>query len=212
MAAVQKLCHNALWLDHGDTRKIGSAAQVVEAYTDSVRDAARSGDFGGRLTGDNQVTLLSYEVTEANGRSHPPPGPREDVVIHVRVDSRNRIAKPAYAVIVYNEFGVLMTGINTVHLGITPPELPIGESTIRVRINRTNFMSGHYTASFWVLNPAGHVYAASEHGITFEISQVPIYGTTYVDHRWGVVYCDFEFSATPTVDRESRDRERTLMR
>jgi hypothetical protein len=63
-----------------------------------------------------------------------------------------------------------------------------------------------------VLNPAGHVYAASEHGITFEISQVPIYGTTYVDHRWGVVYSDFEFSATPAVDPESRDRERTLIR
>jgi hypothetical protein len=95
----------------------------------------------------------------------------------------------------FNERGVLMTHVNTVALGVTQPELPTGESTIRVRINRTNFLPGHYTASFWVMNPQGHIYTMSENGITFEIAQVPIYGTYYVDASWGAVYSDIEFSA-----------------
>ena len=149
------------------------------------------------------MTLLSYEVPDADGRSNPPPGTQEDVLIHVRVDARNRIAKPAYGISVVNERGVLMTCVNTQNLGVTQPELPKGESTICVRINRTNFLPGYYTASFWVMSPQCHIYAMSENGITFEIAQVAVYRSTCpVDNRWdclGSVYCDIEFSALPAM-------------
>src|SRR5207237_4830841 len=111
MAAVQQLCHNALWLDHGGARKIGSTAQVVRAYVGSVRDAAGSGELStGRLTGDGQVKLLSYEVTDAYGRSNPPPGTKEDVLIHVRIEARNRIAKPGYGIAIAKDSGVSRAG------------------------------------------------------------------------------------------------------
>jgi hypothetical protein len=149
------------------------------------------------------VILLSYEVTDADGRSNPPPGTKEDVLIHVRVDARNRIAKPAYGISVVNEYGVLMTCVNTENLGVTQPELPKGESTICVRINRTNFLPGHYTADFWVMSPQCHIYAMSENGIAFEIGQVPVYrGVRPADNRWdflGSVYCDIEFSMLPAT-------------
>jgi lipopolysaccharide transport system ATP-binding protein len=200
MAAVQQLCHHALWLDQGGTRKIGSADQVVQAYASSVRDAERSGDFSrGRLTGDGQVTLLSYEVTDGYGRRNPPPSTKEDVLVHVRVHAKNGIVRPAYGIEIWNERGVMMTSVNTVELGVTQPELPKGESTICVRINRTSFLPGYYTANFWVMNYQAHIYAMSENGITFEIAQGPIYGTCHVDHRWGVVYTDLEFTATPAT-------------
>ena len=170
----------------------------------SVRAVARSGELSSsRLTGDGQVTLLSYEVPDADGRSNPPPGTQEDVLIHVRVDARNRIAKPAYGISVVNERGVLITSVNTENLGVTQPELPKGESTICVRINRTNFLPGYYTASFWVMSPQCHIYAMLENGITFEIAQVAVYRSTCpVDNRWdclGSVYCDIEFSALPAM-------------
>ena len=201
MAAVQQLCHNALWLDHGGARKIGSTAQVVQAYTGSVR-AAASGELStGRVTGDGQVKLLSYEVTDAHGCSNPPPGTKEDVLINVRIEARNRIAKPAYGISIVNERGVLMTSLNTVELGVTQPELPKGESIVCVRINRTNFLPGYYTASFWVMNPQTHIYAMSENAIIFEIAQAPIYGTCDVNYEWGCVYSDIEFSVEPPLDK-----------
>jgi hypothetical protein len=200
MAAVQQLCHHALWLYYGRPRNVGPASQVVRAYGGSVRDAEQTGDFSkGQLTGDGQVTLLSYEVTDANGRSNPPPGTKEDVLIYVRIDARNRIARPAYGISITNERGVLMTCINTVELGVAQPELPAGESTICVRINRTNFLPGYYSASFWVMNPQTHIYAMSENAIIFEIAQAPVYGTCHIDHRWGAVYSDIEFTAMPAT-------------
>jgi lipopolysaccharide transport system ATP-binding protein len=196
MAAIQQLCHHALWLDHGGLRRIGPTAQVVQAYTSSVREPARSGDLSSsHLTGDGQVALLSYEVTDANGRSNPAPSTKQDILIHVRVDARSSIAKPAYGISIVNELGVLMTCVNTAELGITQPELPKGKSTICVRIKRTNLMPGNYTASFWVMSSQCDIYAMSENGITFEIAQVPVYGSSVIGHHQGVVFSDIEFSA-----------------
>jgi ABC-type polysaccharide/polyol phosphate transport system ATPase subunit len=41
--SVIRLCQRAIWLDHGRLRKAGEPAEVVEAYTESVR-AARTAD------------------------------------------------------------------------------------------------------------------------------------------------------------------------
>jgi lipopolysaccharide transport system ATP-binding protein len=200
MAAIQQLCGQAMWLDHGNLRDVGSVTHVVNAYANNIRVDARNGDLStSRLTGDGQVMLLSYRVTDENGRSTPPPGTRQDVLIHVRVRARNRILKPAYGISIVNERGILMTCINTVELGATLPELPEGESTICVRIKETNFLPGIYDASFWVMNPQTHIYAMSENGIHFEVAQAPIYGTCHVDHRWGLVYSDILFTAAPAV-------------
>jgi len=109
-----------------------------------------------------------------------------------------------------------MTCVNTQNLGVTQPELPKGESTICVRINRTNFLPGHYTASFCVMSPQCHIYAMSENGITFEIAEVSVYrGLHDVGNRWhywGSVYCDVEFSALPAVQRAAvrTEEERAL--
>lgn len=39
LKSLAKLCKRALWLDHGCIRHIGPAADVIAAYTDSVREA-----------------------------------------------------------------------------------------------------------------------------------------------------------------------------
>src|SRR5262249_37796930 len=53
MTAIQQLCRNALWLDNGGKREIGPAVRVVQAYSGSVQNAARSGDLSaGRFIGD----------------------------------------------------------------------------------------------------------------------------------------------------------------
>ena len=92
-----------------------------------------------------------------------------------------------------------MTSINTVELGISLPALLAGNATMDVRIRRTVFLPGTYTASFWVMNPQGHIHAMAENSIAFEIAQTALYGTSQVDQRWGCVYSDVEFSVAPTA-------------
>jgi ABC-type polysaccharide/polyol phosphate transport system ATPase subunit len=39
LSSIAKLCQRAVWMDHGRIRQMGEPAAVVEAYTQSVRDA-----------------------------------------------------------------------------------------------------------------------------------------------------------------------------
>ena len=39
LTAIAKLCDNGIWMDHGQIRKIGPIAEVIAAYTQSVRGA-----------------------------------------------------------------------------------------------------------------------------------------------------------------------------
>jgi lipopolysaccharide transport system ATP-binding protein len=197
MAAVQELCGRGVWIHEGRIKRDGRVDEVVREYMRSVPAGVGMGTFAGsRVTGDGQVELLSYRVTNVGGETQPPPGTLEDLNIVVTVRAHRPIAQPACGIAIYNEFGVLMTSLNTVERGVTLPAFPAGETRLGVRIRKTSFLPGAYTASFWVMTPQGHIFAMAENAVAFEIGRVPLYGTSDVDHRWGCVYSDIEFTAT----------------
>jgi hypothetical protein len=200
MVAIQQLCRHGLWLQNGKIRKTGPINEVVEAYTACVHDKVQSGGFSrSAVKGDGQVELVSYSVTNPNSESDLPPATKDDILFRIDLRVKEEIRQSACGVSIFNEFGVLMTSINTVELGTPLPQLPAGNTTVCVRIRKTAFLPGLYTASFWVMNPQGHIYAMAENSIAFELAQTALYGTSQVDHRWGCVYSDVEFSVAPTA-------------
>ena len=197
MTAIRELCVKSLWLQDGKVRKAGLINEIVYAYLRDVRASASTGVFSASQTkSDGRVELLSYRVTNAAGEDNPPPGTKEDVVIHVKLKINRKIAQAAYGISIINQFGVLMTCINTVEQGLVPAPLQAGEATISIKIKNIVFLPGIYTASVWVMNPQCHIYAMAENSIVFEIAQAPIYGTSHVDHRWGCVFSDIRFTVS----------------
>jgi lipopolysaccharide transport system ATP-binding protein len=198
MAAVKQLCRTGILMSAGRVAEMGSIADVAKTYALGLRTDSSAGDFGsGAMKGDGTVELLSYTVGNAAGEVNPPPGTLEDVYIRVRVRSKQPIAQPAYGIAIQNEFGVMMISLNSAEQGAILPPMPAGESTVTVKISRITYIPGTYTASFWVMSQQEHIYAMSDYTIAFEISQAPIYGTRAVDHRWGCVYSDVNFSFAP---------------
>jgi lipopolysaccharide transport system ATP-binding protein len=199
MMAIRQLCHRCLWLDGGRIRSTGRSTDVVAEYMTELNEAA-IGSFDPRgVRGDGRVELLGYRVENQDGNPERLPRTNEDVVIHVRMRVREPILQPACGVSVFNEQGVLMTSINTVEQGVILPPLPAGDFEQRVVLKRVSFLPGAYTASFWVMNPQGHIYALGENAIRFELAQSPLYGNCQIDHRWGCVYTDVEFAAQAGV-------------
>jgi lipopolysaccharide transport system ATP-binding protein len=200
MVAVKQLCQKGIWLSGGRVRLIGPINEVAQAYAVSVQKEARMEGFSSSLVkSDGRVELVAYRVTNAAGKTTPPPGTKEDVLIHVTLRVRKAVKQPACGVSIYNDGGVLMTCINTVEQGTVLSPMSEGELTVCVRLNRVAFLPGTYTASFWVMNPQGHIHVLTENSIVFEIAQVPLYGTCHVDHRWGCVYSDVRFSFEPVA-------------
>jgi hypothetical protein len=150
------------------------------------------------MKGDGSVRLISYQV--ANGSSGSLlPQTKQDLVIHVTFEVVRPLKQPAYGVSITNQYGVVLTCINTVEQGKTLPLLPAGQFTVTVRIKDISYLPGRYTASFWVMNPQCHKYGMSENGIVFDIDQSSIYGTSQIDHSFGCVYSDIDF-ATAAAD------------
>lgn len=192
--AIKQLCSAGVWLENGRIAQFGLINEVVQAYVRRVETDASADNFSSSaVTGDRQVELVSYRVTNSAGEIRPLPVTREDLLIHVMVRVKTTIRQPACGVSIYNEFGVLMTSINTVEQGTVLPPLPTGDGTISIRISQVSFLPGTYTASFWIMNPHGHIHVMTENSIVFEIGQTPLYGTCTVDHRWGCVYSDVKF-------------------
>ena len=195
IVALKQLCQEGVWIRNGCIRQIGLINDVAQAYMSDVSAVARTGGlFVDRGKGDGRVFLVSYRVTDAGGKESPPPGTREDLLIFIKLRVRETIGQPAFGISINNESGTLMTSINTVEQGSLQPPLPAGEGIVCVRINNVSFLPGNYTASFWVMNPQGHIYVMSENAISFEIAQVPLYGTRHLDYRWGCVYSDIHFT------------------
>jgi lipopolysaccharide transport system ATP-binding protein len=197
LVAVRQLCTTGLWIDAGRLQQSGPVTDVVAAY---AREHARlaQGTFAPEtMRGDGRVELLDYRVTDGSGRTDRLPTTNEDVVITARARVRAPVRHPACGVNVFNEFGVLMTCINTVEQGVALEPLPGGEVELAVRLHKVPYTPGRYTASLWVMSPQGHMYVMAENAIAFEIGQGLLYGTNEVDYRYGCVYTKVGFSLTP---------------
>ena len=174
-------------------KQVGRIKDVSQGYAMNAQTNAHTGDFArSSMKGDGRVELISYRVTNAEGKALPLPVTKEDLLIQILLRARESIDRPAYGISLYNEAGVLMTSINTVEQGCKMPPLPAGDVRVCVRVNKTAFLPGNYTASFWVMNPQGDIYVMTENSIAVKIAQTPLYGTCRVDGRWGCVYSDIK--------------------
>ena len=100
-----------------------------------------------------------------------------------------------------------MTSINTVELG-TLFATATGRKRHGVRaVRQTVFLPGTYT-SHLVMNSQGHIHAMTENSIVFSPRQFCM-ELVQVDHQWGCVYSDVDFSVNSEqrlrLDRESSE-------
>jgi lipopolysaccharide transport system ATP-binding protein len=89
MAAVARLCHQALWLRQGETVQLGPAGSVVAEYQSAARQAllaSASADGGERVRQSNRFSeIVSIRVVSVDGRVVGAAAVTEDFWIRIRV-------------------------------------------------------------------------------------------------------------------------------
>jgi lipopolysaccharide transport system ATP-binding protein len=197
LAAIEQLCTTAIWLDRGQMVDQGPAGEVVGRYNASFAPEATGSFESAAVTGDGNVELLSYTVTNADGNILPLPITGHDVLINVDIRVKTPILRPASGVSVWSPGGALLTSLNTDHLGIELEPLEAGDHTVTVRLANIPYLPGPHRVDFWVSGPGGHLYAHVEDAISFEVGESALYGTTDVDRGFGCVYTKVEVSTRP---------------
>ncbi len=194
MVAVGELCERCVWIDVGQIRFIGESRNSIGEYLKASANTKGNVFTNGKVRGDGRVELKSYKIKNQDGVPYPLPTTTEDFSICVRLHVQEAIAQPAFGLSIVNEFGVLMTSINTVEQGLIMQPLGAGEREVTIKLSSVSYLPGVYSASFWVMNPQGHIYAYADNQLTFELAQSALYGTRHLDHRWGCVYTKVDFN------------------
>ncbi len=197
LAAIEQLCTTAIWLDRGRMVDQGTANEVVERYNASFAPEATGSFETANVTGDGNVELLSYTVTNGDGNLLPLPVTGQDVLINVTVRVREAIQRPASGLSVWSPGGALLTSLNTDHLGQELEPMSAGEHTVTIRLSNIPYLPGPHRVDFWVSGPGGHLYAHVEDAITFEVGESALYGTTQVDRGFGCVFTKVQVSTSP---------------
>ncbi|GBD07943.1 Teichoic acids export ATP-binding protein TagH [Candidatus Thermoflexus japonica] len=155
--AVQRLCHRALWFDHGRIRMEGAPAGVVQAYLDHVhrRDertlAPQNQEAAFPRWGNGRLRIERVYLTDAAGMERYQFETGEMVRIHLRYRALERVERPVFGLAIHRHDGVQICGPNTAFSGFeipwvdgegelsyTIPSLPLLEGTYLISVSATD--------------------------------------------------------------------------
>ncbi|HEV7665287.1 MAG TPA: ABC transporter ATP-binding protein, partial [Chloroflexota bacterium] len=137
LAAIELMCHRALWLDRGTVCASGPTSDVLTAYLDAVDDTDETS------VGESFLSADRVEVLDALGQvAECLPG---DQPFMVRVVGRahHDLPEPVFVVTIRGDHGPLFAG--NMHIdGNWPARLPQGPFTLDCAFDRPDLRPGRY--------------------------------------------------------------------
>lgn len=162
---VQTMCDHAAWLDHGELRAVGRAADVVHKYLDEVNedeakrlaveaDAALQVEPERRSPHD-LLTIEQVEILDAGGRPTKVASPKEPLTVRIHFTSKVAQAEPLFSFSVESEAGVYVAnpGMRTTD---NAPVLPEGTGYVDYRMAELPLGPGQY-----ILSVAAHDHSGT---------------------------------------------------
>jgi len=85
LGQVEQLCEQVAWIDHGELKMVGPAADVISAYRGDSHDAAPDPDQIGSRWGSGEIQISSVELLDSTGTpvTHPRTGDALNIVVHL---------------------------------------------------------------------------------------------------------------------------------
>ena len=85
LGQVEQLCERVAWIDHGELKVVGPAADVISAYRGDSHDAAPDPDEIGSRWGSGEIQISSVDLLDSVGNlvTHPRTGDALNIVVHL---------------------------------------------------------------------------------------------------------------------------------
>jgi hypothetical protein len=136
LAAIELMCQQAVWLDHGSVCAAGRTSDVLRAYLDAVDDV-------GDAAGDAYLSAECVEVLGQDGRVTDCLGRDEPFTVHVVGHALHDLVEPVFVVTIRGDQGPLFAG--NMHIdGNWPAALPRGPFKVECAFDRPNLKPGRY--------------------------------------------------------------------
>jgi ABC-2 type transport system ATP-binding protein len=190
MSQVQQLCKDIAWLDKGELRAIGPAAEVISAYTgNSYEIDASSNDSEastGRRWGTGQASITSIELRDAKDEKIQVVRSGDRISIGVAFDAHVMIPDMVVYMKITGANDVELWATSTKNNGVSLPHVT-GSGSVRLEIPALPLLEGSYSLSVALRNSREtKEFDHWEHALKFEVHQHNRFdtGLVAIESRW----------------------------
>jgi homopolymeric O-antigen transport system ATP-binding protein len=193
MAAVQHLCENAYWLDHGKLAASGKVGPVIEQYLRAVSGESRTflGDRKDRR-GDGRLRFEEFSV--ATGESSSPAACGAPTALSIRYLGKPPLRNVHISVGVFTSLGEGAAYLSNDLVGKQLEDLPANGALV-CRVDKLPLLPGSYSVNLyctvngvladWVVDAARFDVGSGDFFGTGRLPP-PGYGMLAVPHVWEV--------------------------
>ncbi len=193
--AVERWCDEALWLDRGVVRAVGTPRKVVDEYHQALAGresealAASYERFaadGAQRWGSREVEIERVRLLDGDGRERYVFEPGERVTIALRYRVRQPVAAAAFGFAVLRADGLWVYGTNTDIAGVSVPALGAAGG-VEITIDRLELIGGTYFLDVAVQGADGTPYDYHSHRYRFSVSVTSRdLGVVRLQHQWRI--------------------------
>jgi ABC-type polysaccharide/polyol phosphate transport system ATPase subunit len=163
LEAVQAICRQAIWLEHGLVQSEGQPTDVVMRYLreqarrEEERAASRQAENAGQRIdapgrwGSGKVRITHVELCNGSGETTTTFASGEPLTVRLHYTATRRVEKPVFGLAVYHESGAHVTGPNTQFGGLDIPAVE-GTGMISYQASRLPLLAGRYRLSVAVVD------------------------------------------------------------
>ena len=148
---MRTFCDQAAWLDHGKLVDVGSAAEVIDTYSNATHRAITL-EGGGSRFGSGEAIIERVELLDAQGESTSLVHPGDRVRLRLHYLAHEKIEAPVFGASIDTREGVFVWGLHGMDACYVPRCIEPGRGHLDIDIPRLTFNPGAYTISAAIQN------------------------------------------------------------
>jgi ABC-type polysaccharide/polyol phosphate transport system ATPase subunit len=197
---VRSLCDRVAWIEEGRLMMVGSAPEVVDAYTGETHEDRETTATGGTRWGSGEVRITAVELLDAQGRPARRIRSGAEMSILVVFHAGRPVQDPVFGIGIEHIDGQLVAGTNTLRQGQTVSGVH-GPGEVRVRIPHLPLAEGTYDLSVAIGDRTErHDYDYWHRPIRFDVQHGDRIAVGYVD-----LGCEFGLDHVSSAESAAAD-------
>jgi lipopolysaccharide transport system ATP-binding protein len=191
MAAVENLCHRAIWIDNGVIREDGVARDVIKSYLSTFTESQTAGYDLDKIESRRGTGDIRYTGIEFLGRDGSPVqlvSTGDGLVVRLYYRAKKKVMNPHFGIMLSTEFGTLITELSTWLSGFDIPVIEPGDGHIDLEIETLALMPSQFFISLWIEGVGPIHYDVLEHCASLDVTPADYYGSgREMSTRFGLV-------------------------
>jgi ABC-2 type transport system ATP-binding protein len=178
LGSVRSLCDQIALLEHGELKRVGRPAEVIDEYlSDTFEDRVPDGDHGERW-GSGEGTIEKIEIFDQGGNPVRRIHTGDAVTFRFHYSIEEQLEKPVFGLAIQRIDGAEVTSPNTREAGLVPEQLS-GRGHVDMKLDSLPLVPGTYDLSVSLVNHTlSHFFDCRHRAVRFDVEP----GTPYAEY------------------------------